>query len=226
MSEISNGLALLLELGVSMGTGAGHEPAKMPWTQAHYTMPNQKPLETLDDLLARAEAFAGFSMRSGGKVPPALFASSPGGQVFFMASAMPDVRAKDNFANTARLICVAHAATAAVMVLDAWMKVAKKDGSLDLSEPPSEALDRKEVVVITGETRGGSKQKILPIIRTDAGGFFGFGDYDGRLTSFTGRFSQILPPKKPSAEMQRHAYQLLAAMGVAAAAHRRDSSTN
>jgi hypothetical protein len=192
-------------------------------------LPERKPQppQALDDLLARAEDFALFSMRSGGKVPPALLADSPGGPIFFMPSSLADERAKDNFANTARLICVAHAATAAVMILEAWMKTAAPDGSLDLTVPPSESLHRREVVMLAGESRSGFKQKILPIIRTDAGGFFGFGDFEGPdATSFQGRFAQILPPKLPSSEMQTKARTLLAAMGVTAEALRRDWSGN
>jgi hypothetical protein len=38
-------------------------------------------------------------------------------------------------------------------------------------------------------------------IRTDAGGFFGFGEHDGpKLDNFEGRFAQLLPPKRPGAE--------------------------
>jgi hypothetical protein len=41
-------------------------------------------------------------------------------------------------------------------------------------EPTSEAFDRREVEVLTGETAERGEQRLLPIIRTDAGGFFGF----------------------------------------------------
>ena len=75
-------------------------------------MSHEPPNQTLDDLMARAENFAGFSMRSAGKVPPAMLAASPGGPIFYLPTSMASVRAKDNFANTARLICVAHGATA------------------------------------------------------------------------------------------------------------------
>ncbi len=190
-------------------------------------MSNPPPPQSLDDLLARAEDFANFSMRARGKVPPALLAVGPGGPLFFIPSTLADERAKDNFANTARLICIAHAATAAVMILEAWMKLAAPDGSLDLSVPPSESLLRREIVLLTGETRARVQQKILPIIRTGAGGFFGFGEFEGpAATSFQGRFAQILPPKPPSPEMQNKARTLLAAMGVSADALRRDWSAN
>ncbi|MDP3069723.1 MAG: hypothetical protein Q8N18_05510 [Opitutaceae bacterium] len=190
-------------------------------------MSNPLSPQSLDALLARAEDFALFSMRSGGKVPPTLLADTPGGPLFFVPSTLRDERAKDNFAHTARLICIAHAATAAVMILEAWMKLASPDGTLDLSLPPSESLHRKEVVMLTGESRDGCKQKILPIIRTGAGGFFTFGEFTGpEGTSFQGRFAQILPPKVPSPEMVAKARMVLAAMGVTAEALRRDWSGN
>jgi hypothetical protein len=62
-------------------------------------------------------------------------------------------------------------------------------------------FDRREVVVLTGETVEHGEQKLLPIIRTDAGGFFGFGERDGpKFNNFEGRFAQLLPPKRPTAE--------------------------
>src|SRR5260221_519237 len=139
-------------------------------------------------------------MRNIGHVPPALLAESPTGLIHFVPTNLKDERAKDHFANTARLICVGYEATAAVLVLEAWMKLATPGETLDMSEPPSEAFDRREVVVLTGETVEHGKQKLPPIIRTDAGGFFGFGEHDGpTLDNFEGRFAHMLPPKPPTA---------------------------
>lgn len=67
-------------------------------------MSKPPPPQSLDALLARAEDFALFSMRSGGKVPPALLALGPAGPLFFIPTNLADERAKDNFAHTARLI--------------------------------------------------------------------------------------------------------------------------
>ena len=171
--------------------------------------------KALDNLLAYAEDYAEFSMRNLGRVPPSLLAISPKGSIHFIPANLKDVRAKDNFANTARLICLAYGVTAAVIVLEAWMKTAKPGETLDSTEPPSEAFDRQEVVVITGEAIGQQKQKLLPIIRTDAGGFFGFGGHDGpKFDNYQGRFAQIIPPKKPTTEGQELARTMLAAMGI------------
>ena len=99
-------------------------------------------------------------MRNLGRVPPALLADSPAGVIQFVPHSLKDVRAKDNFANTARLICVGYEVTAAVLVLEAWMKMAKPGETLDMTEAPSEAFDRREVVVLTGETVQDCKQML------------------------------------------------------------------
>ena len=93
--------------------------------------------------------------------------------------------------------------------------MAKPAETLDVSEPPSEAFDRREVVALTGETVTQATQLLLPIIRIDAGGFFGFGEHVGpQLDKFEGRFAYMPPPKRPNAESREMARVLLAAMGV------------
>jgi len=61
-------------------------------------------------------------------------------------STTKEERAKDIFANTARLICVGYEVTAAVLVLEAWIKMAKPGEVMDMTESPSEAFDRRCVV--------------------------------------------------------------------------------
>ena len=97
----------------------------------------------------------------------------------------------------------------------ARLKMAKLGETLDMTGPPSEAFDRREAVVLSGETVERGRQMLLPIIRTDAGGLFGFGGHDGpQLDNFQGRFAQLLPPKRPSAEGVKMARAMLAALGV------------
>ena len=128
-------------------------------------------LENLDDLLAQAEHYANHSMRNIGHLPPTLFLIGSKGPVMFMPESLADESDKDDFATTARLMCIAHAATACVMALEAWIKSAKPGEKFDETEPPSEAFDRQEVVVLLGESQHGQKQKFLPIIRSGNGNF-------------------------------------------------------
>ncbi len=137
------------------------------------------------------------------------------------------MRAKDNFANTARLICIGYEVTATVLVLEAWIKVARPGEHLDMTEPPSEAFDRREVVVLTGETVKHSVQRLLPIIRTDAGGFFGLGEHEGpHLDKFEGRFAHLIPRKRPNAENREMARVMLGALGVTEERLRRNADQN
>ncbi|MGA2862955.1 MAG: hypothetical protein ABSF95_00540 [Verrucomicrobiota bacterium] len=96
-----------------------------------------------------------------------------------------------------------------------------------MSEPPSEAFDRREAVLLTGETVERGRQKLLPIIRTDAGGFFGFGERDGpKIDNFEGRFAHLFPPRRPTAEDRELARAMLAAMGVTEKRLRGDIESN
>jgi hypothetical protein len=57
---------------------------------------------------------------------------------------------------------------------------------------------------------------MLPIIRTDAGGFFGFGEFDSSsFSGFDGRFDGLLPPNAPTAAQRLLAKTVLERMGVA-----------
>ena len=107
-------------------------------------------LENLDDLLAQAEHYANYSMRNIGRLPPTLFLIGSKGPLMFMPESLADESEKDDFATTSRLMCIAHAATACVMAVEAWVKYAKPGEKFDETEPPSEAFDRQEVVVLMG----------------------------------------------------------------------------
>ena len=174
-----------------------------------------RQLQTLADLLAQAEHYANFCMRNSGRMPPTLFLIGAEVPAIFMPETMADDDAKDDFATTARLLCIAHAATATVMAMEAWMKAATPGEKLDLTEPPSEAFDRREVVVLLGESSDGQKQKLLPIIRSGNGKFFGFGESDmPDMDKIEGRFARIIPPKVPEQEMRLLAHAMLKIKGV------------
>jgi len=81
-------------------------------------------LKTLDDLLAQAEHYAEFCMRSSGKMAPTLFVIGADGPLMVAASSMDGADEKDAFVTGERLLCIAQAATAVVVALEAWMKFA------------------------------------------------------------------------------------------------------
>lgn len=148
-------------------------------------------------------------------MPPTLFLIGADGPLMFMPESLADAAAKDEFATTARLMCIAQAATACVMALEAWVTFAVPGEKLDETEPPSEAFDRKEVVVLMGESQSGQKQKLLPIVRSDNGNFFGFGECEiPGLDEMKGRFAQLLPPKIPDAPIRDLAKAMLKVKGV------------
>lgn len=178
--------------------------------------PNLQP-KTLDDLLGNARHYAEYCMRGKGNLPPTfLLIDADGRQVMFMPESLVDNQAKDDFATMSKLVAVATGATAAVMALESWMTVAKPGEDYDPTELPSEAFDRKEVIVLMGESFAeGQKQQILPIIRSGNHKFFGFGETEmSEMESIQGRFSQMLPTKAPSREMQMLAKIMLQAKGV------------
>ena len=178
-------------------------------------MQQPRQLSTLDDLMAQAGHYAEFCMRNSGKMTPTLFLIGADGPLMFVPTSLADDGEKDAFATTARLMCIAHAATVCVMAMEAWMKTAKPGEKIDMTEPPSESFDRQEVVVLMGEERTGQKQKFLPIIRSSNGKFFGFNESDmPQLDSMEGRFAGILPPNVATDEHRTLAKAMLKVKGV------------
>ena len=65
-----------------------------------------------------------------------------------------------------------------------------------------------------GESHAAQKQKFLPIIRSDNGRFFGFGeDKAPPIDNMSGRFAHFLPPKVPNAGARELAKAMLKAEG-------------
>ena len=66
-----------------------------------------------------------------------------------------------------------------------------------------------------GESQTVQKQKILPIIRSGNGKFFGFGEPElPELDTIKGRFTQILPTKVPDTAMRDLAKAMLKVKGA------------
>lgn len=186
---------------------ASHE-----WKLSVHFMPIRS---TLDALLAEAARHAESCMREFGSLPPTLFGATTKGMLTFSRDQLPDDAAKDAFVNQARLVCACHDVTAVVISLESWATIGKQGEKMDKSIPPSEAFDRREFVVLIGEARGEQRQRFLPILRTDAGGFFGLGEADlPDTTSMEGRFAEVLPPKPPDAQMRKMDLAILEVMNT------------
>ena len=175
-----------------------------------------------------ARSYAAFSIRNISRVAPMLLALSAEGEAHVLPATFGDAQSKDKFDNICRTICEAYDATAVVTILESRVKLAEEGtppsetfGREQLSKKAfgarksSEASGLKEFVILAGEATGTKTQVFLPIVRTGAGGFFGFGESDSiRFDGFQGRFSEMLPPQKPDKEMRKVAQAALKAMGV------------
>ena len=174
-----------------------------------------------------ARSYAAFSIRNISRVAPMLLALSEEGEARVLPATFGDAQSREKFDNICRTICETYGATAVVTILESRVKL-EGEGT-----PPSETFDRgqlfkavgarkspdasdlKEFVILAGEATGTKTQVFLPIVRTGAGGFFGFGEFDSsRFAGFHGRFSEMLPPQKPDKEMRKVAQAALKAMGV------------
>lgn len=126
-----------------------------------------------------------------------------------------DDAAKDRFADVARLLAVAHDASALVLIAEAWASLPDARGHIDAETPPSKSPTRQEIVALMLEdgTRQGSM--LIPIVRGWNEAFVGFGDTAPVVYGQSeGRFSGMMPPRKPGPEDRAKASALLKALGL------------
>lgn len=156
----------------------------------------------LSDVFKEARNFADYSLRHMGQLRPTFFVhgehpivtpSKEAGrfiQMHVIESDMASPAQKDKVALMAKLLNAANGATACCLMVEAWM-------SNTPGELPSEAPDRKEYVVLLGESHTeGRQSQILPIVRSDNQKFWGIGEHSIELEprSIEGRFANLLPP--------------------------------
>jgi hypothetical protein len=170
---------------------------------------------TFPDLLAEADRYARMTMKRHGKLAPVMMAATPAGLILFTPDGLTDTGMKDDFASKVKLITASHQATAVVLIVESWLTRARPDQPLDQT-PPSESLDREEVVVLIGQAQSGEHHThFLPIHRLGNGKFWNLGDAeDMPADSFKGRFSGLLPPKPVDEKTRQMGKVLLEAMGV------------
>jgi hypothetical protein len=175
----------------------------------------QENTNGLEPLAAQATDYALHMMRTTGSVPPTVIADTDEGYIFCMPSELTDDSAKDRFAEVARLFAIAHSARSLVMVVEAWTKLPDARGHLDTETPPSQAPDRKEVVVLMLEDHSRNATVMLPILRNADGAFTDFGDPGPmQFGESVGRFSGLMPRNKPSVRDAAQARSTLMALGM------------
>ncbi len=197
---------------------ASSAPTRQNTTTA---VPRQPSLNSLEDLLARAEHCATMSMQEQGNVRAMFLIIAGDGSILLLPAKVDGTQEKDESVQTARLFCMAHNASALVVAAEAWMSVG---GRGKVRGAPSEDPNRKEVVLLLAEARGKHKHRLLSILRTESGAFNGFAAFSDEFGGLEGRFANILPSQPPTPEMQTHAKQLLAAMGVQSISMRLDGN--
>jgi hypothetical protein len=166
-------------------------------------------------LIAQATRYARFTMKKSGCLAPVMMASTGEGVIIFSPDQLTDTGAKDDFANKVKLITASYGAAAVVLILESWITKAKPGEKLDTETPPSESFDREEVVVLIGQSPQGNITHLLPIHRLDNGKFWNLGDAEEMpADSFSGRFSNLLPPKPVDDKTRQMGKVLLKAMGV------------
>lgn len=119
--------------------------------------------DELHSLIAEADRYSRMTMIKHGKQAPVIIASRPEELTFFMADGLTDKGMKDDFANRVILITGSHSATAVVLTLGSWPMRARPGQPL-APTPPSESLDREEVVVPIGQAQGGEHRTHPPSI--------------------------------------------------------------
>jgi len=169
----------------------------------------------LEDLMVDADLFAKHSMNETGGVPPTLLIHGANGKTMLSPDDFSGERAKEEFAETARLMCLAQDADATVFLSEAWMRKAVPGEELDLSKRPSQCPDRQEMLIIMGETRGCCQQRMLPMERSEDGKFLGFGqEQKMEADRVEGRLANFIPSEHPDGREREMARETLTERGV------------
>ena len=153
--------------------------------------------------MALAERYAEHHMRTNGSLPLTLFMITPGGLGILGKESLAEAE-KDYFADTAKLMCRAYAATVIVLAAETWSAPDRLDDKSGEIVPASKCPDRREMVLLMGESRNeGQNHKQLPILRSDDGKFSGFGKSEVSPGPMEGRFTHFLPTTPPDEDTQR-----------------------
>lgn len=143
---------------------------------------NEEPKTSLGPhlamLFAGAAHLAESRLREDGQLRPVLLVACAGGVLVQPHFGQLENQAdKDDLMLVARAVCLAYQATAAVFMMEAWC-ASYADPDERKGEMPSEALHRREIVLMSGEDSSGRFGRSYPIIRRGNGNFYALGDLD------------------------------------------------
>ena len=169
----------------------------------------------LDALLSHAQACAQDVLREHGQLCPTLCALHEGGLGIYIANSAEEAES-DTHAEELRLICAALGASVAVLALQVWARVVKREEPLGFQPYPSPFSDRKEYISLLGSAIGGiHAHRLLPVLRDRDGRFSGLGtSLVMAAKPVVGRYADLLPHSPTTAEDRELARRLLDCRGL------------
>ena len=172
--------------------------------------------EQLDALLSHAQACAQDVLHEHGQLCPTLCALHEGGLGVYIANSAEEAET-DTHAEDLRLICSALGATVAVLALQVWARVVKREEPLGFHPYPSPFSDRKEFISLLGSAIGGiDAHRLLPVLRARDGRYSGLGASKLMSTNpVVGRYANLLPQTPPTAQDRELSRRLLDSRGLA-----------
>lgn len=171
---------------------------------------NNPPKLSLEDAFVAARKYSEEVMNKLGELRPTVFmVDDNGAPLLYVAGSIPGEGGKATWDKIIQLLCIVHAATAAVVASEIWRAPLGPDESLK-NFVPAEQPDRTECVLLMGEALGAKKHIWLPIIRYDNGKFFGFGSPEVDSDEMSGLFTALLPRQAPNNETRAIARAMLA----------------
>ena len=185
--------------------------------------------EILTVMFQKAEAYARHYMNMQGTVRPAFMFTSadpdgPAGMIMHAGEFSPNE--KHSFQQTMRILCVAHNVSVGVFISEIWVTRRKLkpgetvDPDMALDEMPSEALDREECVLLSGETWAGMECRLFKIIRHGNGKFFNLTPdempplREKKGDKVSGQMAHLLAPGEAPAPIRNAARDLLRKLGL------------
>lgn len=183
-------------------------------------MKKQPPaqLETLHDLLQQAEHYAEASMLCRGGVPLSLMILGAEGLMVHATDEQDSQEKKQRFGSIAKVAAAACKATSLAVIAESWLSGldARANDKTASTISPCEAPDRKEVVMLIGQSRNANITRFLSIERDSSGVFTGFGpsllpDLDGVPE---GQFARLMPVREPNDQDALVAFHALQSVGI------------